>query len=127
MKISGFQKLTLLDYPGVMACIVFTQGCNLRCPFCHNWPLVINNDSKEKKAEMNSIIVNIQNSYKYLEQSHPSSKELKKKVKNKVKIINDNFADKLNNYNAIVKMLEEKNEKRNQVVFERESNSYELF
>ena len=40
MQISGLQKLTLLDYPGTVACTVFTQGCNLRCPFCHNAPLV---------------------------------------------------------------------------------------
>lgn len=36
MRIGGFQKLTLLDYPGEMACIVFAAGCDLRCPFCHN-------------------------------------------------------------------------------------------
>lgn len=36
MRIGGFQKLTLLDYPGRMACIVFTMGCNFCCPFCHN-------------------------------------------------------------------------------------------
>ena len=41
MQISGIQKLTLLDYPGKVACTVFTQGCNLRCPFCHNAPLVV--------------------------------------------------------------------------------------
>ena len=41
MRIGGFQKLTLLDYPGQMACIVFTEGCNLRCPFCHNAPLTV--------------------------------------------------------------------------------------
>ena len=40
MKISGLQKLTLLDYPGKMACTVFTYGCNFRCPFCHNAMLV---------------------------------------------------------------------------------------
>lgn len=40
MQIGGFQKLTLLDYPGKVACIVFTRGCNFRCPFCHNAPLV---------------------------------------------------------------------------------------
>lgn len=40
MKINGFQKLTLLDFPGKMACIVFTPGCNFRCPFCHNASLV---------------------------------------------------------------------------------------
>ena len=41
MNISGLQKLTLLDYPGTVACTVFTHGCNLRCPFCHNAPLVV--------------------------------------------------------------------------------------
>lgn len=40
MKIAGLQKLTLLDYPGMTACTVFTWGCNLRCPFCHNAGLV---------------------------------------------------------------------------------------
>lgn len=40
MNIQGFQKLTLLDYPGKVACTVFTGGCNLRCPFCHNAGLV---------------------------------------------------------------------------------------
>ncbi len=40
MKISGFQKLTLLDFPGHTACTLFTSGCNMRCPFCHNTPLV---------------------------------------------------------------------------------------
>ena len=40
INIKGFQKLTLLDYPGKVACTVFTGGCNLRCPFCHNAGLV---------------------------------------------------------------------------------------
>lgn len=34
--IAGLQKMTLLDYPGKVACTVFMQGCNFRCPFCHN-------------------------------------------------------------------------------------------
>ena len=42
MTIHGFQKLTLLDFPGHTACTVFTGGCNLRCPFCHNATLVLN-------------------------------------------------------------------------------------
>ena len=41
MLISGLQKLTLLDYPGKVACTVFTGGCNFRCPFCHNASLVL--------------------------------------------------------------------------------------
>lgn len=40
MIISGLQKLTLLDYPGETACLIFTQGCNFRCPFCHNKDLL---------------------------------------------------------------------------------------
>lgn len=44
MKISGLQKLTLLDFPGRMACTVFTYGCNFRCPFCHNAALVTHID-----------------------------------------------------------------------------------
>lgn len=40
MKIAGIQKLTLLDYPGKVAGIIFTDRCNLRCPFCHNAALV---------------------------------------------------------------------------------------
>lgn len=41
MNIRGFQKLTLLDFPGKTACTVFTGGCNMRCPFCHNSDLVL--------------------------------------------------------------------------------------
>ena len=44
MLIKGFQKLTLLDYPGKTACTVFTGGCNFRCPFCHNAGLVTKMD-----------------------------------------------------------------------------------
>ena len=40
MKIVGLQKLTLLDYPGKVACTVFLGGCNFRCPFCHNGELL---------------------------------------------------------------------------------------
>ncbi len=45
MKILGLQKLSLLDYPGKVACIVFTAGCNFRCPFCHNGDLVTGNNA----------------------------------------------------------------------------------
>lgn len=44
MVINGFQKLTLLDFPEKVACIVFTAGCNFRCPFCHNASLVTHID-----------------------------------------------------------------------------------
>ncbi len=40
-KIGGFQKFTLIDFPGRPACIVFTQGCNFRCGYCYNLELVL--------------------------------------------------------------------------------------
>lgn len=46
MVISGFSKLTLLDYPNKVACIIFTKGCNYKCPFCHNGPLVVGNEDE---------------------------------------------------------------------------------
>lgn len=47
MKIGGLQKLTALDFPEKLACTVFTFGCNLRCPFCHNASLVIKDEDQE--------------------------------------------------------------------------------
>ena len=40
MKIYGLQKMTLLDFPGKVACTVFLGGCDFRCPYCHNFELV---------------------------------------------------------------------------------------
>lgn len=53
MILKGLQKTTLLDFPEKVACTVFTGGCNMRCPFCHNASLVIslneNSDISEKE------------------------------------------------------------------------------
>ena len=51
MKVFGLQKLTLLDYPGNVAATVFTAGCNMRCPFCHNAGLVENINPNEEIGE----------------------------------------------------------------------------
>jgi len=40
MKLHGLQKMTLLDFPGHVACTVFLGGCDFRCPFCHNFELI---------------------------------------------------------------------------------------
>ena len=58
MKIGGLQKLTLLDYPGKVACTVFTGGCNLRCPFCHNASLVVGapGDGAIREAELSAFL-----------------------------------------------------------------------
>ena len=51
MVIKGLQKTTLLDFPGKLACTVFTGGCNFRCPFCHNASLVIRPSDVEEISE----------------------------------------------------------------------------
>ncbi|MBO5724092.1 MAG: anaerobic ribonucleoside-triphosphate reductase activating protein [Lentisphaeria bacterium] len=51
----GLQKLTLLDYPGLLACTVFFNGCNFRCPFCHNSALV--EPGNEKTLAENEAIM----------------------------------------------------------------------
>ncbi len=52
---AGLQKLTLLDFPGYVACTLFTRGCNMRCPFCHNASLVTRAD--EQKMYTNEEIL----------------------------------------------------------------------
>lgn len=51
MIIGGLQKLTLLDYPGKVACTVFLYGCDFRCPFCHNPGLVVRPAENEVTAD----------------------------------------------------------------------------
>ncbi len=51
MRINGLQKLTLLDFPGQIACTVFLGGCNLRCPFCHNGSLALSEGDMEISRE----------------------------------------------------------------------------
>lgn len=51
MNIQGFQKMTLLDFPGHVAATVFLGGCNLRCPFCHNASLVTHIDPQAAQTE----------------------------------------------------------------------------
>lgn len=48
MHIGGFQKNSLIDFPETIACIIFTQGCNFICPYCHNPDLVV---SPQKRAD----------------------------------------------------------------------------
>lgn len=55
MLISGFQKSTLLDYPGKLAALIFTYGCNLRCEYCHNPELVIQSFKKNSSITEEDI------------------------------------------------------------------------
>jgi pyruvate formate lyase activating enzyme len=52
MKIHGFNKTTLLDYPGHLASTIFLGSCNFRCPFCHNASLVLYPDSQPVISEI---------------------------------------------------------------------------
>ncbi len=56
MKISGIQKLTLLDYPGTVACTLFTAGCNFRCPFCHNAALVLPEQIEDGSLDEDEVL-----------------------------------------------------------------------
>ena len=55
MQIKGLQKTTLLDYPGHVACTVFTGGCNFRCPFCHNASLVLTPNAVDSISEQDFL------------------------------------------------------------------------
>ena len=56
MQIGGLQKLTLLDFPGRVACTVFLQGCNFRCPFCHNTPLVVGGQDAVRQQDFFALL-----------------------------------------------------------------------
>lgn len=54
MIICGYEKFSMVDYDGNIACTVFTGGCNFRCPFCHNAPLVIG-DLRQEKMDSSEV------------------------------------------------------------------------
>lgn len=54
LKLCGFQKTTLLDYPGHVACTLFLGGCNFRCPFCHNSEIL--DDCAEEAVTMKALM-----------------------------------------------------------------------
>lgn len=61
VKFGGLQKLTLLDYPGKVACTVFAVGCNFRCPFCHNATLVGGSGDEWTESEILTFLAKRQN------------------------------------------------------------------
>lgn len=56
MVIGGFQRFSLIDYPGKICAIVFTQGCNLRCPYCHNPELVDKKPSGLQEVRQDEVV-----------------------------------------------------------------------
>ncbi len=57
MFLAGMQKLSLLDYPGVVACTLFTAGCNLRCPWCQNSGLVLPELFPEEELDPEEVLI----------------------------------------------------------------------
>lgn len=55
MDIGGFQNLSLVDYPEKLSCIIWTRGCNFRCPFCYNKELVLFDKRKDSANKTESI------------------------------------------------------------------------
>jgi len=56
MIIGGLQKFSLIDYPGRICAIVFTQGCNFRCPYCHNPELVDKTPSEDRAIVQEEVL-----------------------------------------------------------------------
>jgi pyruvate formate lyase activating enzyme len=65
MKFSGLQKTSLVDFPNRVASVLFTPGCNLRCPFCHNWRIVT--DPKPPFLTEETVLKILENRKKYVD------------------------------------------------------------
>jgi pyruvate formate lyase activating enzyme len=65
MKFSGLQKISLIDYPGKVASVLYTPGCNLRCPFCHNWRIAV--DPKPPFLQEAAALEILENRKKYVD------------------------------------------------------------
>lgn len=56
MNLAGFVPLSLCDYPGHVAAVVFTQGCNFRCPFCHNGHLLSSTSDPATRIDEDQVL-----------------------------------------------------------------------
>ena len=91
MKIGGFQKLSLIDYPGKISCIIFTMGCNFRCPFCYVPQLVLPKKMKKMREIPTAEIFSFLEKNKGLNEAvvitggeptfHPDLPEFMRKIK----------------------------------------------
>ena len=61
MLIGGFQRVSFIDFPGKVCSIIFTVGCNFRCPYCHNYRLVLEEEIK------NLSLIPVDEVFRYLE------------------------------------------------------------
>jgi pyruvate formate lyase activating enzyme len=108
MKFSGIQKTSLIDFPDRIATVLFTPGCNLRCPFCHNWRIVL--DPKPPFLNEETVIRILEKRKKYVDAvvitgGEPTiHKEIPKFLK---KLKEKGFAVKLDTNGFFPQVLEE--------------------
>ena len=108
MKFSGIQKTSLIDYPNHIASVLFTPGCNLRCPYCHNWRLVL--EPKPPFLQEKTVLEILVSRKKYVDAvvitgGEPTlHKELPKFLK---KLKDEGFAVKLDTNGFYPQVLEE--------------------
>ncbi len=112
MQILGFQKLTLLDYPGHVAATIFTGGCNFKCPFCQNARLV---NYEDEELDNEKILNYLLDRKKYLDAVCITGGEptIQKDLKEYIKIIkNMGYLVKLDtngtNYKLLKELIDEK-------------------
>jgi pyruvate formate lyase activating enzyme len=65
MKFSGIQRTSLIDYPDNVSTVLFTAGCNLRCPYCHNWRIVIGDIEPQISDE--EVVADLELRKKYID------------------------------------------------------------
>ena len=65
MKFSAIQRISLIDFPNRIASVLFTPGCNLRCPFCHNWRIAV--DPKPPFLNEETALKILQDRKKYID------------------------------------------------------------
>lgn len=90
MNFAGIQKISLVDFDKELSCTLFTMGCQLRCPFCHNYEIVVYNSEKIESISFDSIYEYLKEKRKYLSAvvitggeptMHPELKEVIIKIK----------------------------------------------
>lgn len=113
MKIAGLEKLSVQDYPNHISCIIFTQGCNMRCPYCQNSTLIDTstnaNISEDEVFDYLTLRKNVLNGVTISGGEPTIQQDLKKFIK---KVKNIGFDVKLDtngiNYNVLEELIDEK-------------------
>ena len=94
MKIAGYEKISLQDYPNHISSIIFTQGCNIKCPFCQNStliPLEAENLIKEKKIDY--VAMDIKNSFSKYSKTCGMAKMNMDNINKSIELLKENKVD----------------------------------